>query len=213
MELPKTDENTKICLNPDSSVPEGCHELVQDSLRPYPEQTPPRKSDMTLLWKAGGKQSEVLEHVTEYYVNEKPWQLFRAAMEPVLFSKDARKVEKPVEGGLPIGTVVDLVVQNTLNETIPMYKHGNPTFRLASKAYDDFKYKSVDEAIKHGKDELNVVNPPLGVVHDLPPLGWVAIRWKIDLKGATMFHAVKLRYFAVSYLAHPWRLIYSTKMG
>ena len=34
------------------------------------------------------------------------------------------KLEAPVVNDLPFGTVVDVIVQNNLNETIPLYKHG-----------------------------------------------------------------------------------------
>ncbi|KJX93622.1 conidial pigment biosynthesis oxidase arb2 brown2 like protein [Zymoseptoria brevis] len=200
MALPSTSANTKICLNPDSSVPHGCHEFDEYTARPFPAQIPDKTSNKTLLWTAGSQPSKYEQHVTEYYVNEKPWQLFRAAMEPVYFTKDAASVAKPIQAGLPIGTVVDLIVQNTLNETIPLYKHGNPTFHLGSRAFEKFEWNSIQDALEHHAD-VNINDPALAVVHDLPPLGWLAIRWRVTLTGATMFHAVKLRYFALGMAA------------
>lgn len=197
MEIPKSASRSRICLNADGSLPDNCKELQQTLIRSYPAQSPPRKVDVTIHWKAGSQQSKYMKHITEYFVNEKPWQLFRAAMEPVFFTKNAEEVEKPVQSGLPLGTVVDLIVQNTLNETIPMYKHGSPTYHLGSRAYEKFKYSNIIEALEH-KLDINTSDPPLALVHDLPPMGWLAIRWKVDVVGATMFHAVKLRYFAVS---------------
>ncbi|KAM3414122.1 hypothetical protein BST61_g10780 [Cercospora zeina] len=200
MALPYTNSNTKVCLNPDGSVPEGCDEYHEDSARPFPAQVPARQSDKTLLWTAGSQKSKYEQHVTEYYVNDKPWQLYRAAMEPVYFTKDATAMAKPIQTGLPYGTVIDLIVQNTLNETIPFYKHGNPTFRLGSRDFEKFEWKSIQAAVEHHAD-VNLHSPPLAIVHDLPPLGWLAIRWKVELTGATMFHAVKLRYFALGMAA------------
>lgn len=199
MEVPKTTKDTKVCLNPDSSIPKHCKELDDTTIQTYPKKTPPKESDLTLLWEAGGSQSKYLKHVTEYYVNEEPWQLFRAAQLPVLFKDNVHDVEKPIQGGIPYGTVVDLIVQNTLNETIPMYKHGDPTWGLGSGEYEKFKWSSVAEALEDKDSPLNVKNPPMDLVHDLPPLGWIALRWKVNLRGATMFHAVKLKYFAVSF--------------
>lgn len=197
MEIPETDENTKICLNADSSVPESCRELNSDTVRRHPIKKFPKSPDKILKWKAGSRQSPTFKPVTEYFVNEEPWQLWRAAKQPVILASDAHDVPKPIQGDLPFGTVVDLIVQNELNETIPMYKHGAPTWRLGSRPHDEFKYKDVAEAVKYG-DALDVKDPPMDIVHDLPPLGWLALRWKVDLTGATMFHAVKLKYFVVS---------------
>lgn len=200
MPIPFT-SGTRVCLNADSSVREGCRELVRESVRSLSGTTPPTEADITLKWETGSRPNEALPIVQEYFVNEKPWQLFRAAMEPVFFTSDVKHVDKPIQGSLPMGTVVDLIVQNRLNETIPMYKHGNPTFLLGSKAYQNFTWSSIDEALEHGGEEelpLDVKEAPLGVVHDLPPLGWLAVRWNVSVQGATMFHAVKLKYFAVS---------------
>jgi FtsP/CotA-like multicopper oxidase with cupredoxin domain len=199
MQIPVSPD-TEICLNADSSVPHGCKELVRKSVRTLSGAKPPAHAQKTLRWSTGSRTNPVMPMVQEYFVNEKPWQLFRAAMEPVLFNPDAPEVEKPIQRDLPVGTVVDLIVQNTLNETIPMYKHGNPTFLLGSRAYEKFAWSTVEEAMAHdeGRLALDVDTAPLGVVHDLPPLGWLAIRWKVSVHGATMFHAVKLRYFAVS---------------
>lgn len=202
MELPETDENTKICLNPDSSIRKGCKELDAESVRPYPNQELPKKSNMTLNWTAASRKSPQSKMYEEYLVNEKPWQLWRAAKQPVILASDSHEVEKPIQGGLPLGTVVDLIVQNTLNETIPMYKHGDPTWRLGSRAHEKFKWDNIADAVKYGK-VVNVEDPPKDVVHDLPPLGWLALRWRVDLRGATMFHAVKLKYFVVSLASVP----------
>ncbi|CZT17605.1 related to Ascorbate oxidase precursor [Ramularia collo-cygni] len=200
MALPSTSDNTKICLNQDGSVPSACDLFDEYSARQFPAETPPKKSNKTLLWTAGSQPSKYEQHVTEYFVNEKPWQLFRAAMEPVYFTKNAVNTTKPIQAGLPIGTVVDLIVQNTLNETIPVYKHGNPTFHLGSRAFEKFEWESIHEALEHNAN-VNIETPSLAVVHDLPPLGWLAIRWKVTVTGATMFHAVKLRYFALGMAA------------
>lgn len=197
MDIPETDENTKVCLNADSSVPKHCRELDAESVRRYPTKKFPKTSDLTLKWKAGSRQSPTYKPVTEYFVNEEPWQLWRAAKQPVILAANTHDVPKPVQGDLPFGTVVDLIVQNTLNETIPMYKHGAPTWRLGFRAHDEFRYKDIAEAAKYG-GHVDVKHPPMDIVHDLPPLGWLALRWKVDLKGATMFHAVKLKYFVVS---------------
>jgi FtsP/CotA-like multicopper oxidase with cupredoxin domain len=194
----------KICLNADSSVRDGCKELARESVRPLSGARPPLHVQKTLKWSTGSRTNPIMPAVQEYFVNERPWQLFRAAMTPVLFNSDASEMDKPIQGDLPIGTVVDLIVQNQLNETIPMYKHGNPTFLLGSQAYKNFTWDTVDEAVAHGNGEveLDLDAAPLGVVHDLPPLGWLAIRWKVSVHGATMFHAVKLKYFAVSFLEY-----------
>lgn len=194
MELPAP---LNPCLRPDSSVPSACKELDSTTLVPYDGSKPPSKSDITLHWKTGSRPSQTDPYINEVFVNEKPWQLFRGSLAPVLFTENFTELEKPVQYGLPLGSTIDLIVENTFNESIPMYKHGAATYLLGMEAHSEFSWASIDDAVKAGAN-LNLENPSKALVHDLPPNGWIAIRWKIESVGATMFHAVKVRYFAVS---------------
>lgn len=56
---------------------------------------------------------------------------------------------KPIEGVHLYGTVVGLIVQNKLNHTILMYKHGDPPWILGSAEKSKFEWKSINEAVKH----------------------------------------------------------------
>ena len=93
----------------------------------------------------------------------------------------------------------------------------DPTFLLGSKPDETFMYDSVDTAMKAGSKDINLKNPALGIVQDLPPLGmitarihledmalhindcagWVIMRYEIKLRGATMMHSNKFKSYAV----------------
>ena len=89
---------------------------------------------------------------------------------------------------------MDLIIENRFNETISFYKHGDPCWLLGSNSNERFPGSSVEDARKH----LNLGDPALVIVHDLPALGWSVLRFKVTSQTATMLHAAKLRYFAVS---------------
>lgn len=92
--------------------------------------------------------------------------------------------------------MVDIIVENDLPVALPMYKHNKPTFNLGS-GDTTFDWKSVSDAVKHKSELLNLKNPPLGFLHELPAKGWLAIRWKITEPAATMFHVFRVRYFVL----------------
>ncbi|KAG6354808.1 hypothetical protein INS49_003889 [Diaporthe citri] len=217
MKLPEAKPSEEeVCLLKDSTVRSHCKEIEPNFLPPYPPSPVPaattsqswRKkdhaaADLTYRLTAGQQKSKTEPHAPEYFINEQPWQLFRASMTPVLFSfvqgesAAAREFEKPIIGGVPAGAVVDLIIENTLNETIPLYKHGEPHWVLGAQRDSSFPYGTVSEAVRAGFGPLNLDNAGLAIVHDLPPLGWAVVRFKAAAGAATMVHAVKLRMFAL----------------
>lgn len=222
MKLPEAKPSEEeVCLLKDSTVRSHCKEIEANFLPPYPPSPVPAATtqqswgkkkdhsaaDLTFHLTAGVQKSKTEAHAPEYFINGKPWQLFRASMTPVLFNfaqgaeSDAaqREFEKPIIGNIPAGAVVDLIIQNTLNESIPLYKHGEPHWVLGSARDASFPYETVSEAVRAGFGPLNLDNAGLAVVHDLPPLGYSVVRFKAAAGVATMMHAVKLRMFAVSY--------------
>ncbi|KAJ5006672.1 hypothetical protein K4K48_002839 [Colletotrichum sp. SAR 10_66] len=136
-------------------------------------------------------------HVTEFFLNQKPWQLYHSQMGPLLFVDNVSAVEPPVVGGLPWGTTVDVIVQNTVDEVMPLYKHGDPMFLVGSQPNATWKWDTVEHALAAGVKHLNVRDPPLQLVHDVPPLGWAVLRWQIRVRGATMLHSNKFKYYAM----------------
>lgn len=194
---------TPPCVDPDGSIRPSCTLSPMASFAPYPRSTPP-PSNRTLHFEIGTQPSKYEEHVTEVYLNKKPWQLYHAQMTPLLFkdNETLATAGDPVVGDLPWGTVVDLIVQNTLDDTMPLYKHGEPMYLLGSKANATWEGgDTVAEALRsgHGQD-LNLKTPSRGLVHDVPPLGWAVLRWEIRVRGATMIHSNKFKYYAVSYI-------------
>lgn len=195
MKLPESVSGKEPCVKPDGSVTVGCTLSNPQALRPYPP-SPPPTSTQTIFFETGQQKSKYEKNVIEYFLNKRPWQLFHSQMGPILFTQNASALDAPVQGGLPYGSVVDLIIQNTLNETIPMYKHGDTTYMLGSGT-GEWKYKSVKDAMKQNI-KLDVEHPPLGLEHDLPPLGWLVLRWQVRVRGATMIHSNKIKYYAVS---------------
>ncbi|KAK2017455.1 Cupredoxin [Colletotrichum eremochloae] len=212
MKVPQPMSPNNVCVLPDGSARDGCKTVEGQYLSPYPAAPPPtaRKSrpaaaDYTFHLAAGSKASLTEPHVPEYFLNEKPWQLFRSALTPLLFqghngSSFENSMGKPIIENIPLGSVVDLIVENKLNDTVPLYKHGEPAWLLSAHAGQNFSHDSVEDAITVDTDisrSLNLHDPALVTVHDLPPLGWSVLRFKATAKAATMIHAVKLRYFAL----------------
>jgi hypothetical protein len=119
-------------------------------------------------------------------------------MLPLLFHAPNETLVKPIIGNLPLGSVVDLIIENQINETIPLYKHGDPSWFLGSRGQQRFPGNTVQDAIDSDSKSLNLQDPALVIVHDLPALGWSVLRFKVTSQQATIIHAAKLRYFAVS---------------
>ncbi|KAK7228885.1 hypothetical protein V2G26_001055 [Clonostachys chloroleuca] len=207
MELPVPASPKDVCLLADASTKAHCKTIEGQFLPPYPPRPPPIVSkshpgrvDFTFRLSAGSQPSKTEPKVPEYYLNEKPWQLFRGAMTPLLFHQlDSNgTLDKPIISQLPVGSVVDLIIENEINDTIPLYKHGDPAWLLGSGSGQHFPGETVEEAIRapnnaHGS--LNLENPALVIVHDLPPLGWSVLRFQVTSKAANLLHTAKIRYF------------------
>ncbi|GKT50103.1 multicopper oxidase GIP1 [Colletotrichum spaethianum] len=212
MKVPQAASPETVCVLPDSSIRDECKMIDGQFLSPYPASPPPKSeksrpaaADYTFHLAAGSQASLTERYVPEYFLNEKPWQLFRSALTPLLFkglneSKWEDSLGKPVIKGIPLGSVVDLIIENQLNDTVPLYKHAEAAWLLGAQSHERFTYKSVEDAIAADggvSRSLNLHDPALVTVHDLPPLGWSVLRFKVTAKAATMIHAVKLRYFAL----------------
>lgn len=195
MTVPSPLSGSPPCVEPDGTIISSCNTTDVESLAPYPPSAPP-PSNKTLHFKIDSHPSKYEKHITEYVLNQKPFQLYKAQMAPALFVQDVSHVDPPVVGDLPFGTTVDVIVQNTANETIPLYKHGDPTALLGSRPNDKWDWATVEDAIKAGV-KLNLKTPAHQLVHEVPPLGWAVLRWQILVRGATMMHAAKFKYYAV----------------
>ncbi|KAF6833859.1 multicopper oxidase [Colletotrichum plurivorum] len=196
MEIPSPRSGSPPCVRPDGSIRPACNTTTAASLAPYPPAPPPR-ANRTLHFRIAQQPSQYEEHVTECFLNQRPWQLYHAQMVPLLFTDDVSAVEPPVVGGLPWGTTVDVIVQNTVDEVMPLYKHGDPMFLLGSAANATWEWDTVESAIKVGVKGLDLKTPAAQLVHDVPPLGWAVLRWQIRVRGATMLHSNKFKYYAM----------------
>jgi L-ascorbate oxidase len=77
-----------------------------------------------------------------------------------------------------------------------MCKQNKPTFNLGSGS-GPFPYPDIAAATYHSCSDLNMHDPPLAYVHELPAEGWLALRFKIEEPAATMFHVFRARYFVL----------------
>ncbi|RKK98266.1 hypothetical protein BFJ68_g13674 [Fusarium oxysporum] len=193
-----------VCVLPDGGTQPNCSTAEGQLLPPYPPQPPPSagkqhlgKVDFTFRLSAGSQRSKTEKYVPEYFLNEKPWQLYHGSMLPLLFHAPNETLVKPIIGNLPLGSVVDLIIENQINETIPLYKHGDPSWFLGSRGQQRFPGNTVQDAIDSDSKSLNLQDPALIIVHDLPALGWSVLRFKVTSQQATIIHAAKLRYFAL----------------
>ncbi|KAG7404716.1 Laccase abr2 [Fusarium oxysporum f. sp. rapae] len=193
-----------ICVLPDGSTQPNCSTAEGQLLPPYPPQPPPSAgkhyagmADFTFRLAAGSQASKTEKYVPEYFLNEKPWQLYHGSMLPLLFHAPNETLVKPIIGNLPLCYIIDLIIENQINETIPLYKHGDPSWFLGSGGQQRFPGNTVQDAIDSDSKSLNLQDPALVIVHDLPALGWSVLRFKVTSQQATIIHAAKLRYFAL----------------
>ncbi|KAL3292840.1 multicopper oxidase, partial [Colletotrichum asianum] len=196
MEVQDPPSGSMPCVRPDGAVAPSCKMASTASMAPYALLAPP-KTNRTLHFKIDQQPSRYERHVTEFFLNQKPWQLYHSQMGPLLFVDNVSAVEPPVVGGLPWGTTVDVIVQNTVDEVMPLYKPGDPMFLVGSQPNATWKWDTVEDALAAGVKHLNVRDPPLQLVHDVPPLGWAVLRWQIRVRGATMLHSNKFKYYAM----------------
>lgn len=181
----------------DGTPKEGA--VLEDKLaqHPYPPQPPPQNADITLHFTATGAPDPYNPFVTNCSLNGVPWQIFRALMDPLILDpKREMPGRNPAVKDLPVGSVVDIIVENDLPVALPMYKHNDPTFLLGS-GDTKFKWDDVGHAAESQPDAINLHNPPLGYLHELPANGWLAVRWKITQPAMTMFHVFRVRYFVL----------------
>ncbi|KAK8080219.1 hypothetical protein PG997_008037 [Apiospora hydei] len=200
MTIPPPRGGSVPCVYPDGTMHATCTTTSVASLRPYPPSAPPRVSNKTLHFEIGSVPSKYEPHITEWYLNQKPYQLYRAQMSPHLFRANVTDVEPPVVGDLPWGTTVDVVVQNTANDTMPLYKHGEPMYLLGARGDAKWEWDTVEDALRAGV-ELEVETSAKQLVHEVPPLGWAVFRWQIRVRGATMMHSNKFKYYAMGMAA------------
>lgn len=203
-----------VCLLADTSTKPHCKTTDGQFVPPFPSKPPPasdkkhpERADFTFRLSAGSQPSLTEPKVPEFNLNEKPWQLFHGSMTPLLFHRLGRdeELDKPIISGMPVGSVVDLIIENQINDTIRLYKHGDPAWLLGSSSGQPFREESVEDAIiaaGNSHTSLNLHNPALVTVHDLPPLGWSVLRFQVTSKAANMLHSAKLRNFLVCSIVH-----------
>lgn len=117
-----------------------------------------------------------------------------AAMEPVLFNRQAPGLDSSLKIETRNNTWVDIVFQLAIPEPTklqpphPIHKHSNKAFLIGS-GMGKFKWSSVDEAIRESTGNFletpiyrdTFVTAPNGVA-------WLAIRYHVENPGAFLLH-------------------------
>ncbi|KAL1638053.1 hypothetical protein SLS58_009074 [Diplodia intermedia] len=192
--MPRPDQSLSLMHYNATALP-GAVVLSERALHPYPPTAPPAKADITLRMRAAGAPDPFNPFVTNYTLNGAPWQLWRVLREPLVLGPSTEfKGPNPIVKNLPVGSVVDIVVQNELDVGLVMYKHNDATFHLGH-GEGSFRWGDVEEAKRDGV--VNMVDPPMGFFHELPPKGWLAIRWRIEQPAMTMFHVFNAKQFVM----------------
>ncbi|KAI0859389.1 Cupredoxin [Xylaria cubensis] len=194
--MPRPSEEKSV-INLDGTLKRDVTLLDKSLLSPYPRLSPPAgKADITLRFRATGAADPYNPYVTNCSLNGAPWQVFRVLRTPLYILGPHYKFPEPnpIVTGLPLGSIVDIIVDNEIPEVLPMYKHNDPVFRLGAGP-GKFEWADVADAERHGV--INLHDPPRGYLHDQPANGWLALRWRIDQSAMTMFHVLRLRYFVL----------------
>ncbi|EME47188.1 hypothetical protein DOTSEDRAFT_59673 [Dothistroma septosporum NZE10] len=166
------------------------------ALHPFPASPPPEKADLTLRFRATGAPDPNNHFITNCSLNGTSWQIFRGLLDPLYLNPNNELPGPNPIVKLPVGSVIDIVVENDLPVALPMYKHNKPTFNLGS-GDTEFAWEDVASAIENQPKLFNLKDPPQGYLHELPAGGWLALRWRITEPAVTMFHVFRVRYFVL----------------
>ena len=197
--MPRPSED-KSQLNLDGTLKDANVALLDKSrLQPFPPLAPPQgklgEADVTMRLRASGVPDSPNPYLTNCSLTGAAWQLWRAFREPLSIGGPRQNWTHPmpVATGLPLGSVVDMIVENDLPAIIPLNKHNDALFQLGS-GDGAFEWEDVADAHRSGA-AINLEDPPLAVMHELPASGWIALRWRIDQPAMTSFHAFRARFF------------------
>lgn len=180
-------------------LPDKTHST--SSLPPFPPLPPPHPATKTLHFTARGAPDPTNPYITNYTLNGSPWQLWRAFRTPLILHPNTTfRDPNPIVKDIPLGSVVDIIVQNELDVPVPLYKHNDPTF-LIGVGEGRFGWTSVEEALAAGEGErFELERPVRGFLHTLPPRGWAVVRWRVEQAAMTMFHSLQAEHFVMGML-------------
>ena len=202
--MPRPSED-KSLLNLDGTLKNDVNVAValldKSRLQPFPPLAPPQgaqgEADVTMRLRASGVPDAQNPYVTNCSLNGAAWQLWRAFREPLSIGGPHQNWTHPmpVATGLPLGSVVDIIVENDLPAIIPLNKHNDALFQLGS-GDGAFEWDDVADAQRNGGGaDINLEDPPLAVMHELPASGGRALRWRSEQPAMTSFHAFRARFF------------------
>jgi len=196
--MPRPSEE-KSLLKLDGTLKDNVNAVLLDKsrLQPFPPLAPPQgPADVTMRLRASGVPDSENPYVTNCSLNGNAWQLWHAFRGPLSIGGPHQNWTHPmpVATGLPLGSVVDMIVENDLPAIISLNKHNNALFQLGS-GDGAFEWEDVADAQRHGGGVINLEDPPLAIMHELPARGWIALRWRIEQPAMTSVHAFRARFF------------------
>ncbi|KAK7927486.1 laccase TilA [Apiospora marii] len=196
----RTVPSTRPWLHLNGSVVDPTSKVMDESkLAPFPPRPPPPKADFTLkfLVNKTGPSTWVL--------NAAPHEFFRQNVPPILWNEGSRGKTSwgDAHGFLRNGSVVDLIIENgaEVDSNHPFHKHNHKVW-VIGQGQGGFPWKSVDEALEKGGDEVagyfHLDNPPYrdGFTLYAGEGRFVVIRYHITFPAVSMLHCHMIHHFA-----------------
>ncbi|KAJ5350264.1 hypothetical protein N7541_007991 [Penicillium brevicompactum] len=155
-------------------------ELVESKLSPFEgNKPPPKAADVTRLFEIN--QTDIVTWVVDRYPYSEP-------KIPVIYGNVSDAWQANTTLHMPSNSTVDIVmsVANGSMDAMghPMHLHGHKFWVLGSGT-GTFPYRSLTDA---PSSVINLENPPYRDTTDLPPSGWLAVRYITDNPGAWLLH-------------------------
>ncbi|CEL09497.1 hypothetical protein ASPCAL12632 [Aspergillus calidoustus] len=162
------------------SATQDANELVESRLAPFEGNRPPTTAaDVTRFFNIN--QTDIVTWVVDQYPYAEPTI-------PIIYGNMSDGWNANTTLHSPTNSTVDIVM-NVANGSLdtmghPMHLHGHKFWVLGSGS-GSFPYQSVAEA---PPSLINLDNPPYRDTANLPPSGWLAIRYITDNPGAWILH-------------------------
>ncbi|KAJ6105299.1 hypothetical protein N7523_010109 [Penicillium sp. IBT 18751x] len=169
-----------IWMLTNGSTKHGASELVETKLSPFEGNGPSRKAaDLTRMFTIN--QTGIVTWV----VNQEP---YAEAEVPLIYGNVSDGWKASTTLHMPSNSTIDIIM-NVANDSMdtmghPMHLHGHKFWVLGSGS-GSFPYQSVAEA---PSSVINLDDPPYRDTANLPPAGWLAIRYVTDNPGAWILH-------------------------
>ncbi|KAJ5343453.1 hypothetical protein N7541_008006 [Penicillium brevicompactum] len=170
-----------IWMRTNGTAKTGARELDETQLSPFEGNRPPSSKAADLTRQFTINQTGIVTWV----VNKDP---YAEAEIPLIYGNASNLWDASTTLHMPSNASIDIVM-NIANDSMdtmghPMHLHGHKFWVLGSGS-GSFPYQSMAEA---PSSIINLDDPPYRDTANLPPSGWLAIRYVTDNPGAWILH-------------------------